>query len=99
MAPQTVTHSHHKDQTGVSKNFRNRQPVSSKKDLLCTPNKGESDAKEVVCVVEYDGKIRELVVPRLEPSVPPLLLDNDEFNRLKQQAKVKISSIGLILLC
>jgi hypothetical protein len=91
MTPQTVIQSHHKGQTGVSKNCRNKQPVTSKKDLIYTPNKGESFGKEVVCVVEYDGKIRELVVPRQEPTVPPLLLDTDEFNRIKQQTKVNIN--------
>jgi len=91
MAPQTVIQSHHKGQTGVSKNCRNKQPVISKKDLIYTPNKGESDGKEVVCVVEYDGKIRELFVPCQQPTVPPLLLDTDEFNRIKQQAKVNIN--------
>jgi len=91
MAPQTVIQSHHKGQMGVSKNFRNKKPVTSKKDLICTPNKGETGGKEVVCVVEYDGKIRELVVPRQEPRTPHLLLDTDEFNRIKQQAKVNIN--------
>jgi hypothetical protein len=91
MAPQTVIQSHHKGWIGISKNFRNKQPVTSKKGLIYTPNKGESDGKEVVCVVEYDGKIRELVVPCQEPAVPPLLLDTDEFNRIKQQAKVNIN--------
>jgi len=91
MDPQTVIQSHHKGQTGVSKNYRNKQPVTSKKDLIYTPNKGESDGKKVIRVVECDGKIRELVVPRQEPAVPPLLLDTDEFNRIKQQAKVNIN--------
>jgi len=92
MAAQTVIRSHQKGQTGVSKNFRNKQPVTSKKDLIYIPNKGESDGKEVVCVVEYDGKIRELVIPRQELTVPPLLLHTDEFNRIKQQTKVNINA-------
>jgi hypothetical protein len=99
MAPQTVIQSHHKGQIGVSKNFRNKQPVTSKKYLISTPNKGETDGKEVICVVEYDGKIRELVVPRQESTVPPLLLDADEFNRIKQQAKVNIDVDDLCYVC
>jgi len=95
MAPQTVIQSHQKGQTGVFRNFRNKQPVTSKKDLMYAPNKGESDGKDVVCVVEYDGKIRELVIPRQELTVPPLLLDTDEFNRIKQQAKVNINADDL----
>lgn len=60
-----------------------------------TPNKGELDGKEIIRVVEYDGRIRELVVPGQEPTVPPLVLDTAEFNRLKQQAKVNIN-VGLL---
>jgi hypothetical protein len=91
MAPQSVIQSHQKGKTGGSKNFRNKQPVTFKKNLISTQNKGTLDGKEVIRVVEYDGKIRELVVPSQEPTVPRLLLDTNEFNRLKQQAKVNVN--------
>ncbi|KAJ9585961.1 hypothetical protein L9F63_020393 [Diploptera punctata] len=50
--------------------------------------KRATDGKEIIHVVEYDDKIRELLVPSSEPTVYPALLDIDEFERIKQEAKV-----------
>jgi hypothetical protein len=91
MAPQSVIESYQKGKTGVPNNFRNKHPVTCKKNFISTQNKGALDGKEVIHVVEYDGKIRELVVTSKQPTVPRLLLDADEFNRLKQQAKVNVN--------
>ncbi|PSN55986.1 hypothetical protein C0J52_02150 [Blattella germanica] len=56
------------------------------------------DGKEVINVVDFDDKVRELVVPSLEPTVYPALLDIDEFKRLKRQAKVVTAQERLNLL-
>jgi hypothetical protein len=92
MATQNIILSHRGCQTNVSQNSRNKKSVKSNKGLLPTPNKRALNGKEVIHVVEYDDKIRELVVPSQEPTVYPVLLDTDEFNRLKQQAKVNMKT-------
>ncbi|XP_069687390.1 cilia- and flagella-associated protein 45-like isoform X2 [Periplaneta americana] len=74
--------------TKCSQNTRVKPAPKSKKTLLPTTNKRALDGKEIIRVVEYDDKIRELIVPSQKPTVYPALLDTDEFNRLKQQAKV-----------
>jgi hypothetical protein len=77
-------------ETNVSQNSRRKPCTKPERGLVSTPSKRALDGKEVIRVVEYDHKIRELIVPSLEPTVYPALLDINEFNRIKQQAKVNI---------
>jgi hypothetical protein len=95
MALQKIILSHRGCHKEVSQISRNKQSVKSKKGLVPTTNKRALDGKEVLHLVEYDDKIRELVVPSQEPTVYPVLLDADEFNRLKQQARVNINDNNL----
>jgi hypothetical protein len=90
MAPQKIIAPHQGCQKNVSQISRNKQSVKSKKGLVPTTNKRASDGK--------DDKIRELVIPSQEPTLYPVLLDTDEFNRLKQQARVNIQASNLCYL-
>jgi hypothetical protein len=98
MAPQKIIPPHQGCQKNVSQISRNKQSLKSKKGLVPTTNKTASDGKEVTHVVQYDDKIRELVVPSQEPTLYPILLATDEFNRLKQQARVNIQASNLCYL-
>jgi hypothetical protein len=73
----------------VSQNSGSKRPDKPKKDLVPTQNKRALDGKEVIRIMEYD-KIRELVVRSKEPNMQPAVLNINEFNRLKQQAKVNV---------
>ena len=44
-----------------------KKPAKSNKGLLPTPFKGVFSGKVVVLMVEYDGKIQELIVPSQSP--------------------------------
>ncbi|XP_021935545.1 cilia- and flagella-associated protein 45-like isoform X2 [Zootermopsis nevadensis] len=88
MAPQNSILSHQRCETNVSKNSRKKQHTKSETGLASTPRKRTPGGKEVIHIVKYDDKIRELIVPSLERTVHPTLLDINEFNRIKQQAKV-----------
>ena len=56
----------------------------------CQPPRRALDNKEVVIVNDIDGP-RELIVPSNKPNLYHTILDAQEFNRLKNQAKVSIS--------
>jgi hypothetical protein len=88
MAPQNIILSCQRSETNASKNSRRKQPTKPKERLESTTRMRALDSKEVTRIAEYDDKIREITVPSLEPTVHPALLDINEFNRLKQQAKV-----------
>jgi hypothetical protein len=98
MALQKITLPHQGCHKNVSQISRKKQSVKSKKGLVSTTSKRASDGKEVLRVVQYDDKIRELVVPSQKPTLHPILLDTDEFNRLKQQARVNIKASSLCYL-
>jgi hypothetical protein len=77
--------------TYVSKPSEKKQPAKSNKGLVPTTFKGVLSGKEVIHMVEYDGKIQELIYH--VRVIHPLLLDTDKLYISKWQNKVYISFI------
>jgi hypothetical protein len=91
MAPQNGILSRPRCNTNVPQNFRGKQSTKPVRDLIFTPSKTALDGKEVIHVLEYDHKFRELIVPSLQSTADPALLNIHEFNRIKRHAKVSIT--------
>jgi hypothetical protein len=50
--------------------FWRKQPAKSNKGLETTPLKGVQSGKEVIHMVQYDGKMQELIVTAQHASSP-----------------------------